>query len=495
MGLSRQVAIVAAGRVATASSIFVVNALLARAWSLPDFGRFSAGWILGNTLAPVFLLGVPTALLYAFPRRTPGDDRRLLVWQSTAVLCASASLLVGLLWWAGGPLSHWLSSSTVTDLVVPFLPYVFSVVAAGHVEAALVASRRPTWQAGLSLAAAVGLAAAAGLTYGREWEVRDTLWALSAVGVGRCGLGWVLLDLGIGRVCVPSMKGVASLVGYASRIGLNDAVGSLSRAVDRVVVLGFLGTADLALYHVGAIEVPVSLILAAVVTVLVPEVSRLSAAGRQDEVAGLFHGAVGRLALFILPLFCFLFVHAGAVIEVYLPDAFSRTDEVFRIFLLALPLRCAVYNPILVGTGRASWALYGSLGDLCVNVALSVFLVQALLPVQPQWALLGPAVATVLATWGQVAVLVILLSRSLRQPLGVVLPWGRLGRVSLVSALAAVVSGWLVADWQVSPALRLLVAAAVFAPIAAGLLRRWHRPDWDELIGLGRAVTRREATS
>ena len=98
MGLSRQVAIVAAGRVATASSIFVVNALLARAWSLPDFGRFSAVWILGNTLAPVFLLGVPTALLYAFPRRTPGGDRRLLVWQSTAVLCASASLLVGLLW-------------------------------------------------------------------------------------------------------------------------------------------------------------------------------------------------------------------------------------------------------------------------------------------------------------------------------------------------------------------------------------------------------------
>ena len=495
MGLSRQVAIVAAGRLATASSIFVVNALLARAWSLPDFGRFSAVWILGNTLAPVFLLGVPTALLYAFPRRAPGHDRRLLVWQSTAVLCVSACLLVGLLWWAGGPLSGWLSSSVVVDLIIPFLPYVFSVVAAGHVDAALVASGRPTWQAGLSLAGAVGLGAVAGSAYGMEWGVRDTLWALSAVGVARCVLAWLLLALGIGGACVPSMKGVGSLVGYASRIGLNDAVGSLSRAVDRVVVLGFLGTADLALYHVGAIEVPVSLVLAAVVTVLVPEVSRLSAAGRQDEVAGLFRGAVGRLALFILPLFWFLLVHADAVIEVYLPDAFSRTDEVFRIFLFALPLRCAVYNPILVGTGRASWALYGSLGDLCVNTALSVFLVQALLPSHPQWALLGPAVATVLATWGQVAVLVVLLSRSLRQPLGAVLPWGRLGRVSLVSALAAAASGGLVSGWQVSPTLRLAVAGAVFAPVVAGLLWRWHRPDWDELLGLCRAVTRRETTS
>ena len=142
MGLSRQVAIVAAGRLATASSIFVVNALLARAWSLPDFGRFSAVWILGNTLAPVFLLGVPTALLYAFPRRAPGHDRRLLVWQSTAVLCVSACLLVGLLWWAGGPLSGWRSSSVLADLLLPFPPSVFREGAPGPVGRAPVPGGR-----------------------------------------------------------------------------------------------------------------------------------------------------------------------------------------------------------------------------------------------------------------------------------------------------------------------------------------------------------------
>ena len=494
MGLSRQVAIVAAGRVAATSSIFIVNALLARTWPLADFGRFSAVWILGNTLAPVFLMGVPTALLYVFPRRAPGAERRTLVWQSTVVLCISGCLLVALLWAVGRPLSRWFSVSDAVDLIVPFLPYVFSIVAAGHVEASLVASGRPTWQAGLSLAGAVGLIAVAGFAHGGRWGVGETLWGLSAVGVLRGGLGWLLLVADIGGAGRLSMAGVGSLLGYASRIGLSDAVGSLSRAVDRMVVLGFLGTADLALYHVGAIEVPVSLMLAAVVTVLVPEVSRLSAAGRLEEVGELFRGAVGRLALFILPLCCFLFVHAGAVIEVYLPGAFSRTDEVFRIFLLALPLRCAVYNPVLVGTGRANWALYGSVGDLCVNAALSVLLVRFLLPDHAQWALLGPAAATVLATWGQVAVLVTLLSRSLQQPLNTLLPWGRLGRVGLVSIVASIASGWAIFDWQTGPGLRLVVATAVFAPVAAILLRTWHRPDWDELLGMGRAMTRREAT-
>ncbi len=477
------------------SSIFIVNALLARAWTLPEFGRFSAVWILGNTLAPVFLLGVPTALLYIFPRRSPGDPRRILVWQSTVVLSASACLLVALLWFAGGSISRWLSSPASTDLVIPFLPYVFSVVAAGHVEAALVASGRATWQAGLSLVGAVGLVAIAVLAYGLDWGIRETLWSLSAIGAGRCGVGWLALALSMGSPGTLSMSGVGTLLGYASRIGLNDAVGSLSRAVDRMVVLTFLGTADLALYHVGAIEVPVSLMLAAVVTVLVPEVSRLTAAGQLDAVAELFRGAVGRLALLILPLFFFLYVHAETVIELYLPAEYSRTTEVFRIFLLALPLRCAVYNPILVGTGRATWALYGSLGDLCVNVALSLFFVQALLPAHAQWALLGPAVATVLATWGQVAVLVTLLARSLGQSWRVVLPWARLGRVSVVSLLAAATSLSVTLGWQGSPALRLVIAAILFWVVVTALLWRWDRSDWDELIGLGRVLLRREGVS
>jgi O-antigen/teichoic acid export membrane protein len=492
VGLSRQVAIVAAGRVATTTSIFAVNALLARTWALDDFGVFSAIWILGNTLAPMFLAGIPTALLYAFPRRAQGEERRDLVWQSTLVLCLSASLLIVLLWSVGTLVSGWLSLSVAAHVLVPFLPYVFSVVAAGHVEAALVASGRPTWQAWLSLCGALGLVLVACLAFNMAWSVEDALLALSVVGLSRCGLGWLLLAAGMG-VAIPSTSGIGSLLRYAGQIGLNDAVGSLSRAVDRMVILGFLGTADLALYHVGAVEAPVSLILAAVVTVLVPEVSRLSEAGKTKQIALLFRGAVGRLALVILPVFCFLFVHADTVIEVYLPVEFSRATGVFRIFLLALPLRCAVYNPILVGTGRAHWALYGSLGDLCVNVLLSVALVQWLMAASPYWALLAPALATVLATWLQVVALLLLLARSLGQPWRTILPWGRLSRVFLVSGLAAVASGWLVSDLALSAMLRLCAALLVFLPLGAGLLRSWCPVDWQELIGLRRAISGSQA--
>lgn len=490
MGLSRQVAVVACGRVATTASIFVVNALLARAWSLPDFGRFSAVWILGNTLAPVFLLGVPTAVLYRFPRLA-AEQRRSLVWQATLALSLSAACLAAVLLLAGDVLSRWMSIPSDVQLILPFTPYVLSIVASGHVEAVLVAQKRPVWQAALSLVAAIGLVCIAAGSWAAGWDVASTLWALSAVGVARATIGWGLLVLLSGRAGVLSLTGFSALMGYAARIGVSDAVGAVSRAVDRVVVLGVLGTADLALYHVGAIEVPVSLLLAAVVTVLVPEVSRLSAVGQTDAVADLFRGAVGRLSLLILPLFCFLFVHADTLIAVYLPGSYAAATDVFRLFLLALPLRCAIYNPILVGTGRASWALYGSVADLLLNICLSLLLVHWLLEVHPPWALLGPAAATVMATYLQVTVLLWMLAHALERSPATLLPWRRLARVGTVGAGAALASGWLVSGWTGSAWLRLLLAGVAFGGLVLLLLRSWHRPDWDELTGLGRSIVRR----
>ena len=96
MGLSRRAAIVASGRIATTASILVVNALLARAWSPELFGTFSAIWILGNTLVPFFLLGIPGALLYALPRQTTNTGT--LLAQTTTVLGLSALVLCAVLW-------------------------------------------------------------------------------------------------------------------------------------------------------------------------------------------------------------------------------------------------------------------------------------------------------------------------------------------------------------------------------------------------------------
>jgi O-antigen/teichoic acid export membrane protein len=214
--------------------------------------------------------------------------------------------------------------------------------------------------------------------------------------------------------------------------------------------------------------------------------------GRGDAVAALWKGAVGRLALITVPLFFFLFAFAGIIIGLYLPQTFARSELVFRVFLLALPLRCAVYNPLLVGIGKAKWALWGALGDLGLNLILSVVFVQWLLPRGGEdLAMLGPATATVLSTYLQVGFLLIVIGRHLRRSLWELLPWARLLRVSAVSAVAGI-AALAAASAVATPSLKLAVGALVFA--AALTCLYWICPQDREEIrvvlrsALGRGV-------
>jgi len=477
-GLTHKIGIVAVGRAASTLSIFVVYAILARAWAPDAVGVYLAIWVLGNTLVPAFLLGLPSSLLYFFPRRYPAD-RGYLILQTILCLSVSGLLLVGLLFLLGPQLARWLELAALAALdelrayLLPFLPYIFSLVAGGFVESTLVAAERPQWQAGLALGTGAGLIAAAGAGAGLDLGIKDVFLLFSGVGVLRLGTALFLVGRAVGMKSASGERwaGLGEYLQYSWPIGLSDGVGSLSRSVDRFVVLSFFAADTFAHYHLGAIEVPVNLLLAAVVAVLVPEVSRLYKEGCLEEI--------GRLSLVVLPLFFFLFFFAESVIVVYLTESYARTRWVFRIFLLALPLRCAIYNPLLVGMGKARWTLWSSAGDLLLNLSLSVVLVRVMLGQRPEWAFLGPAAATVAATYVQVFFLVGLIARHLQWGVRQLLPWGRLLRVGSFSCGTALVGLW-TAGWVDVHLAKLALGGGVFGLLLAGLL--WRSPqDREEL--------------
>ena len=173
-----------------------------------------------------------------------------------------------------------------------------------------------------------------------------------------------------------------------------------------------------------------------------------------------------------MPAFAFLLVFAEPLISLLYPD-YARSIWVFRIYILVLPLRCAIYNPLLVGMGKARWALWGSLGDLGCNLALSLALVSYLLGARPEWAFLGPALATVCSTYLQVIFLLTAIGRHLRWGLAQLLPWGQLLRLGLGAAGAALASRWLGAGvggdfWQ------LVVGGVCFVGLMGVLV--WTNP-------------------
>jgi O-antigen/teichoic acid export membrane protein len=473
-GLTQQVGLVAAGRLAQTLSVYlIVNIILSRAWLEAEFGLFAALWSLGNACIPVFLLGLPTCLLYFFPRLQP-QQRGDLVWQFSVLLLGSGFLLAVGLYAAPDLFARWLGlevekgAGMMRHYLFPFLPYVLSQIMGGHIEPALVAAGRPQWQAWLALVGALGLVGAAWVGLVWQWSVAQVLLGFSLVGLVRLGLGLGLVGLAVGWG-TRSWIGVGTYLRYAWPIGLNDSLGALSRSLDRLVVLAFLPLGSFAAYHLGAFEVPVSLLLAGVVTVLVPEVSRFYKAGNAAAIGRLWHMAVRRLALIILPMFAFLLVFAQPLITWVYPHTYSRSAIVFQVFLLMLPLRVAVYNPLLVGMGKARWVLWGSLGDLILNGVLSLMLVQVLKAWGSDWALLGPAVATVVATYLQVVFLIGVIGRQLSWKVGDLLPWGYLLWLGGLSCLAVLIA-WMVANGLKMPWAQVLVGGVVFVVLFGGLL-------------------------
>ena len=487
--LTRKIGVVAAGRAANTASLIAIYALVARAWTAEECGLFMAVWVVGNALIPVFLLGLPTSLLYFFPRRS---EPRLLVGQVLLCLAASGLILAGCLWLWGPQLADVLvqeggDSEQVAAYLLPFLPYLFAVIAAGGAETALVAADREHYLAWLQLAMGGALVTGAGGALWLGWTPAQVLALFSGVGVLRllaiCGL--VRLALGGGRWW--EWEGLGELMRYTRPVGLNDAVGSLSRYVDRFVVMHFFAAGAFAEYNFGAIEVPISLLLSAVTAVLIPEVSRLFQEGQLDEILALWQRAVSRLALLVLPLAAFLLAFAGSLIGWLFPE-YDRSAWVFRIYLLVLPLRCAAYSPLLVGMGKARWALWGSVGDLCCNIGLSLVLVSYLQAAHPAWAFLGPAVATTLVTYLQVAFLLVAIGWHLRCGWYRLMPWGRLLRIGAGAGAAAVVCRWVSADLG-GDFLQVAVGGMCFVVLIGALT--WAYPqDRAELTHTWRALTR-----
>ena len=505
-GLTRRVGIVAFGRAANVLSVLAVYAILTRTWTQEEFGLFSQVWVLGNTMVPIFLVGLPTSMLYFFPREG-ATGRRRLVRRAACCLAASGGLLACVLFAAAvvtsmvGPLEllgvEAGSYLGWAPLLYPFTLYFFSMVAGGFAESTLVASGRPLQQAVLALVGAVGLVAVAAGGNLFDGTMTQVAFGLSAIGLMRLAVAYIMVARAVPAAAAESAKAagaVASLrelISYSIPIALNDSVGALSRAVDRVVIVFFFSAAHFGIYHVGAIEVPISLLLAAVVTVLIPEISRLSGEGHLEQIGSLWKQAVGRLSLITIPLFFLLFTQAGSIIALYLEPEYARAEWVFRIFLLALPLRCAIYNPFLVGMGKASWALWGGVGDLVCNISLSITLVHVLMSYWgSEWAILGPAVATVLSTYLQVGVLILLIGRHLHWRLLDLMPWLQLLRTATFSLAAAVVS--VVLSHSVEPpAMKLLVGAVSFAVVITAV--SWmHAGQRGEIQRLMAALRRRD---
>jgi O-antigen/teichoic acid export membrane protein len=220
-------------------------------------------------------------------------------------------------------------------------------------------------------------------------------------------------------------------------------------------VSSFYQPAEFAIYAVGAVEIPVVTVIgSAVSSVLIPRFSSHFVAGEGAQIAPIWRESIRKTALLVMPIFAFLMVFAEPFIVLFYGANYAESVGIFRVYLLLLPLRVASYGMVLQAIGRTRPILRGSLYYLLGNAGLNLALVGPL-------GLVGPAWATVIATFLLAGYLLVHVSRELAAPITTLLPWRSIARVLLVALLAGGVCLPILL-WDSPDIVRLLTAAPMY---------------------------------
>ncbi len=463
MSLGRRAVWVTLGRLSNAVAILLVGVVLSRAMQPADYGQYQLAWVFLNLAIPLFLFGTPLSISF-FLAPLKGADRDRDAVQHVALICFLTALFalgaVGL-WISGG-----IGPFTIPEDVLAILPLGTLIgsgmIACGFLEPILIVyGKHKILAASLLLFSALHLSAALA-----GWFLGQSLWWIfvglsCSVGL-RVAWSYLLLFklLGPGSVNLCRQR-LAVQLKYVWPVGIRDGLGILSQFADKLIFASFFTSAQFALYFNGAWELPlVGIVVHSLLAILLPELRVACRRGDMDQVATLMHFAARRVALLLFPATALGFLLAPQLTSFLFGEAYRASGDVFRVFILLLPLRVSIAGSVLLAANRARTVLLGSCADLVLAVVLGLALI-------PSLGTLGPAVALVASTFCQVCYYTWKVVEAMQRPLPEIMPWRVLGRLGGLSLTAALGASWFVRFESV--VLNLVVPGSIFLLLLMGL--------------------------
>lgn len=431
-GLTRKVGIIGASRlVATSVTALAVSMFLSRHLDQVQYGTFQQTWFFTHMCIEIALLGVPVGILYFGPRLSPGERKGFLIRVTALLAVVGALLALGL--FAGAPfMARAFRNPMLEGTLRTFSLYALFVVPGLPMDAFLITQNRHRLLGLVTVAHSGALLAAVFLPALLGLSLTAILWSLVGYGSVRAGLLLGSAASTVGGTASESKPGLLrAFVGYSIPVALNDLFRIVARWLDKNIVSAYFSPETFAVYANGAVEIPfVNVLAGAISSVVIPEFSRLSEEGKKEEMLALWHRAILKTGAILIPLFAFLMVLAVPFLVFLFSSAYAESAGPFRVYLLLLPLRSATYSPLLLALGRSKLVAVVALFDVLLNLGLSILLI-------PRFSYLGPAIATVVATYAQAIFYLAATSRILGVPWRSVFPWGSAGRLLLLALLPA----------------------------------------------------------
>jgi O-antigen/teichoic acid export membrane protein len=167
-------------------------------------------------------------------------------------------------------------------------------------------------------------------------SVRAMIWAATIQGMLQILFMFVYIRRRLGSLRVAFDWALfKAQIGNALPYGLGVFAQNAQADLHNFVVSRYFTPAGFAVYSVGLFQLPLlGMLTTSFSGALIPEVSRLAAAGERRAVIPIWLNATRKLALVVVPSFALMFVLRYEIITLLFTSAYSDAAPIFGIFLL-----------------------------------------------------------------------------------------------------------------------------------------------------------------
>jgi O-antigen/teichoic acid export membrane protein len=435
--------------------------ILTRVLSSPDFATYRQTILAYDTAMPLLSLGIASGLFYFLP--TAGDRfgsfvaNGIVTLTVVGILYAAFLLLGGDAW-----LARRFSNPPLTITLRLLAPLPIFMLPATLLAPVMVAQDRIPSLASYNIFSGLCLAVAVIATslLLRTPAAAVTGRVIAGVVAGAAAL-WLMLTVLPPGPAWPSVRGAWQLVSFSVPLALASTLGSLSLILDKLIVSTLCTPEDFAIYSVGSSELPfIGVVTGSIMTVLMPDLRRLTAAGDFEGAVALFAAAAAKSGAVLLPVAVFLAFNAESFLETFFSSRYNASTSVFRLYLMVIPMRLVVFGSMMTALGMNRVILIRSAFGLLTTAILGTVFVRHL-------GYLGAACATIVSLYTvEGALSIASIARATGCRWWKVVPFGELlqtAGLACLAAMTAAVSASAIVWSDRYPPISLLANLLIFA--------------------------------
>jgi O-antigen/teichoic acid export membrane protein len=358
---------------------FVLPMVLVRMLSQTDYGTYQQLNLVSTAAVGIMVLGLPTSVYY-FYHHVKEEVRATLIVQTTLLVALGGLIAGAFVFLDAGPLAAQLGNPEMAHLLAISAIALPFTIASEHCMAFVISQNR--FQATVffetleTVLRMVLVLAPLRLGYGLPGIIACLVAFSIARWLGRNS--YLFLTSGVRFAGWSKFTFVREQLDYSLPVALTQVSSLIGNTFNKAIIAAWFSPAQYAIYAVGNFPIPLaSIFQASVADVLRSSLPPLVRDGNLEEVVRLVREATRKLSLVVLPSFVFLFGFAPQLITLLFTKQYEDSVDIFRIFILQVPLDMLILSAIPQVFGRTRLNLYVNLFSMVMLIVSSWALLKA----------------------------------------------------------------------------------------------------------------------